>query len=115
MALLKLDPFVPNSLRTITDANRLEVGRLLTKDRLLELPFARTRRAAPQSCRTNFIGSSDADLIAAFLRGPLRHGAQPYMPRIDLPDDEITAIADYIASVNAARQPANAAHLAAKE
>ncbi|MBX9717003.1 MAG: cytochrome c, partial [Burkholderiaceae bacterium] len=42
----------------------------------------------------------DADLIAAFLRGPLAHGAQPYMPRIALPEPEVLAIAAYLAAVN---------------
>ena len=51
-------------------------------------------------------------LIAAFLRGPLKHGAVPYMPRIDLPEEEIRAIAGYIAAINAGKDTAVAGHAA---
>jgi hypothetical protein len=113
--LLKLDPFIPESLRTITDSNRLEAGKLLTK-----IACSNCHSLEPGAPLRNlpdkFHGSSDADLIGAFLRGPLKYGTLPFMPRIDLPEDEIKAIADYIASVNAARQQTTtAAHLAAKE
>ncbi|MCY1244626.1 hypothetical protein D9M72_577150 [compost metagenome] len=50
-----------------------------------------------------FHGSTDKDLIAAFINGPLKHGAIPYMPRIDLPAEEVEAIAAFLADANAQR------------
>lgn len=97
--LLKLHPFIPDRLRTINDTNRLEVGRLLTK-----IACANCHALEPGAPLRNipdkFYLAKDEDLIAAFLRGPLKHGTQPYMPRIDLPEEEIQAIANYIATVN---------------
>lgn len=97
--LLKLNPFVPDRLRTITDANRLEAGRLLAK-----IACANCHALEPGAPLRNipdkFYRATDEDLIAAFLRGPLKQAAQPYMPRIDLPEDEIRALAAYLAAVN---------------
>lgn len=103
--LLKLHPFIPDRLRKVTDENRLEVGGLLAK-----IACANCHSLEPGAPLRNipdkFFGSTDVDLIAAFLRGPLKHGTIAYMPRIDLPEDEIGAIAAYFASVNAlAAQP----------
>jgi hypothetical protein len=101
--LLKVHPFIPDRLREITDANKLEVGQLLTRIacsncHALE-PGAPLRNIPDKLHR-----STDKDLIGAFLRGPLKHGAVPYMPRIDLPEPEIDAIASYLAAVNAGEE-----------
>ncbi|KER72380.1 c-type cytochrome [Burkholderia cepacia] len=100
--LLKLNPFVPDRLRTVTDANELEVGRLLAK-----MACANCHSLEPGGPLRNLPGkfhyAPDADMIAAFMKGPLKHGTQPYMPRIDLPDDEIRAISSYLATVNAGK------------
>lgn len=97
--LLALHPFIPDRLRKLTDANRLEVGRLLTK-----IACANCHSLEPggplRSLPDKLHEATDEDLIAAFLRGPLHHGTQPYMPRIDLPEDEIEAIAHYLAVVD---------------
>jgi hypothetical protein len=101
--LLKLHPFIPERLRTITAGNKLEVGGLLAK-----IACANCHSLEPGGPLRNlpdkFYGATDVDLIGAFLRGPLRHGAIVYMPRIDLPDEEVDAIASYIASINAGRR-----------
>lgn len=97
--LLALHPFVPDRLRGIHDANRLEAGQLLTKIACANC-HALEPGAPLRSLPGKFHGATDEDLIGAFLRGPLRHGTQPYMPRIDLPEAEIGAIAHYLASVN---------------
>jgi len=100
--LLRLHPFVPSRLRSVSDANRLEVGQLLTK-----ITCANCHSLEPGGPLRNlpdkFHRSTDEDMIAAFLAGPLKHGAQPYMPRIDLPADEIGAIAHYLATVNSGK------------
>jgi len=99
--LLKLHPFIPEQLRTITPANKIEVGQLLAKIACANC-HSLERGGPLRSLPDKFHGSTDIDLIGAFLRGPLRHGAIVYMPRIDLPDHEVDAIASFIASVNAA-------------
>jgi len=97
--LLKLHPFVPDRLRTINDHNRLEVGQLLAR-----IACANCHSLEPGAPLRNIPDklhrATDTDLIAAFLRGALKYGQQPYMPRIDLPEDEILAIATYLATVN---------------
>ncbi|WP_019937107.1 cytochrome c [Bordetella sp. FB-8] len=94
--LLKLHPFVPERLRTVNDGNRLEVGQLLAK-----MTCANCHALEPGAPLRNlpdqFHRATDEDLIAAYLRGPLKHGTQPYMPRIALPEDEIEALAHYLA------------------
>jgi hypothetical protein len=97
--LLALHPFIPDRLRVINDSNRLEVGRLLTK-----ISCANCHALEPGTPLRNipdkFHGATDEDLIAGFLQGPLKHGTQPYMPRIDLPEQEVRAIAHFLATVN---------------
>jgi hypothetical protein len=97
--LLTLHPFIPERLRVITSDNRLEAGRLLTK-----ITCANCHSLEPGGPLRNIPDklhrSTDTDLITAFLNGPLKHGSQPYMPRIDLPEAEAGAIAAYLAAVN---------------
>jgi len=97
--LLKLHPFIPDRLRTVTDSNRLEVGRTLAKIACANC-HALESGAPLRNIPDKFHGATDEDLIAAFLNGPLKHGTQPYMPRIDLPEAEVQAIAHFIATVN---------------
>lgn len=97
--LLTLHPFIPERLRVIDDANRLEVGELLAKVSCANC-HALEAGAPLRNVPDKFHGATDEDLIAAFLDGPLKHGSQPYMPRIDLPAEETRAIAHFIAAVN---------------
>lgn len=100
--LLQLHPFIPDRLRTITPENQLEVGRVLAK-----ISCANCHALEPGAPLRNlpdkFHGATDKDLIAAFLNGPLKHGSIPYMPRIDLPAEEVEAIAAFLADTNARR------------
>jgi hypothetical protein len=98
--LLSLHPFIPERLRVPNNANRLEVGRLLTKVACANC-HSLERGGPLRSLPDKLHQATDEDLIAAFLRGPLGHGTQPYMPRIDLPDVEVRAIAHYLAAVDA--------------
>ncbi len=97
--ILQLHPFIPERLRVVNDENRLEVGQLLTKI-MCGNCHALEPNAPLRNIPDKFHGSTDENLIAAFIRGPLKHGAQPYMPRIDLPETEIQAIAHFLATVN---------------
>lgn len=103
--LLKLHFFIPDRLRTITPDNQLEVGQLLTR-----IACANCHALEPGAPLRNLPDklhrATDADLIAAFLQGPLKHGTQAYMPKIDLPEPEIQAIAAYLAAVNAGKDVA---------
>ncbi|HTO60250.1 MAG TPA: cytochrome c [Bradyrhizobium sp.] len=101
---LELHPFIPARLRTITDENKLEVGELLTKIACANC-HALEPGAPLRSIPDKLLRSPDKDLIAAFLAGPLRHGAVAYMPRIDLPDREIDAIATFLAQVDRNASP----------
>ena len=98
---LKLHPFIPDRLRNITNENKLEVGELLTKIACANC-HALEPGAPLRSLPDKLFRATDKDLIAAFIAGPLRHGAVPYMPRVDLPDDEVDAIASYLARVDLA-------------
>ncbi|HTO62286.1 MAG TPA: cytochrome c [Bradyrhizobium sp.] len=101
---LKLHPFIPDRLRVVTNGNRREVGELLAKIACANchaLEPGAPLRALPDKLH----GATDKDLIAAFLAGPLKHGAVPYMPRIDLPEDEVDAIATFLADVDRNARP----------
>jgi hypothetical protein len=97
--LLALHPFIPDRLRVVSDANRLEVGQLLAKVACANC-HALERGMPLRNIPDKFHGATDEDLIAAFLQGPLKHGTQPYMPRIDLPEAEVRAIAHFLAITN---------------
>lgn len=97
--LLKLHPFVPERLRVIDDGNRLEAGRLLAQVACANC-HALERGAPLRNIPDKFHGATDEDLITAYLEGPLKSGMQPYMPRIDLPAEEVRAIAHFLATVN---------------
>jgi len=97
--LLKLHPFVPDRLRTVTPENRLEAGQLLAKIACANC-HALEPGAPLRSLPDKFHGSTDEDLIAGFLRGAMAKGAVAYMPRIDLPEDEVLALAAFLAQSN---------------
>jgi hypothetical protein len=105
---LKLHPFIPDRLRNITNENKLEVGELLTKIACANC-HALEPGAPLRSLPDKLFRATDKDLIAAFIAGPLGHGAVPYMPRVDLPDDEVDAIASYLARVDLAAAQATTA------
>ncbi|WP_133492998.1 cytochrome c [Alcanivorax sp. 24] len=97
--ILGIHPFIPETLRTVSEENRREVGELLAK-----ISCGNCHSLEPGSPLRNlpdkFHGSTDVELIAAFINGPLKNGSVPYMPRIDLPEQETYAIATFIASQN---------------
>jgi len=97
--LLKLHPFVPDRLRTVTPDNKLEAGQLLAKIACANC-HALEPGAPLRSLPDKFHGSTDEDLIAGFLRGAMAKGAVAYMPRIDLPEDEVLALAAFLAQSN---------------
>lgn len=94
--MLKVNPWIPDRLRTITPENKLEVGKLLT-------------RIACSNCHSLDKGGLYRPLIPLagpmgeagikdYMKNVIGTGSIPYMPKIALPDEEYDAIAAYIAS-----------------
>lgn len=108
--LLKVNAFVPDRLRQITDENRLEAGELLAKmacSNCHALEAGAPLRALPGK----FHNASDADLIAGFIKGPIANGSVPYMPRLKLPEQEAEALAAWLATQSPNYDPLRDAHL----
>lgn len=97
--LLKVNPWIPEQLRTITPENKLEVGELLTKIACSNC-HALEKDALYRPLMERFAGQ-DAPTIKAFMSGVLGNGAVPYMPKIALPDAEYDAMAAWIATQTA--------------
>ncbi|WP_345970245.1 MULTISPECIES: cytochrome c [Sulfurimonas] len=94
--LLKVNPWIPDRLRTITPENQLEAGELLTKLACSNC-HSLEKVGLYRPLIAKFIGQ-DAVMIESFLKDVLAKGAIPYMPTIKLPDDETKAIAAWIAT-----------------
>src|SRR5690606_33933340 len=94
--LLKVNPWIPDRLKTITPENRLEVGELLTKIACSNChSLEATGKYRP--LLKNFAGQ-DKEMIKTFMQYSLATGAIPYMPKISLPDEEFDAMATWIES-----------------
>jgi cytochrome c553 len=96
--LLKVDPWIPERLRTITPENKLEVGHLLTKLACSNC-HSLEKNGLYRPLMTRLQGQ-DAATIKVFMQSALATGSIPYMPKIDLPDDEFDAMAAWIATQN---------------
>ena len=94
--LLKVNPWIPERLRTITPENRLEAGELLTKLACSNC-HSLEKVGIYRPLIAKFLGQ-DEQMIEEFLKNVLGEGAIPYMPKIKLPDDETKAIAAWIAT-----------------
>ena len=93
--LLKLNPFIPDRLRTITDENRLEAGELLTKLSCSNChSLEKTGKFRPLKDR---LAGMDKEGVMTILH-TIGEGAFPYMPKLKLPEDEYDAMAEYISS-----------------
>ncbi|WP_320033989.1 cytochrome c [Halarcobacter sp.] len=95
--LLKVNPFIPENLREITDENKLQVGELLTKMSCSNChSLEKTGVFRPLKDR---LTGMDKEGVKAILYA-IGDGGFPYMPKLKLPDEEYDAIAEYIASLN---------------
>jgi len=94
--MLKLNPWIPDRLRTITDENRLEVGQLLTK-----ISCSNCHSLEPtgkyRPLLDKFEGQ-DREMIKTYMQYTIGTGAIPYMPKISLPEEEFDAMAAWIES-----------------
>ncbi|WP_228712190.1 c-type cytochrome [Halarcobacter ebronensis] len=94
--LLQVNPFIPANLKVITDENRLEAGKLLTKISCSNChSLEKTGVFRPLRDRLQGL---DKEGIKSILYA-IGDGGFPYMPKLKLPDEEYDAIAEYIASL----------------
>lgn len=96
--ILATHPFVPESLRQVTAANRLEAGEFITKVMCANCHSMGATGLRPMIQKLH--GSTDVAQIKAYLSGALYNGLVPYMPRIPLPDKEQELVAEYLASLS---------------
>lgn len=94
--LLQVNPFVPQNLKVITDENKLEAGKLLTRMSCSNChSLEKTGKYRPLKDR---LKGMDKEGIKGILHA-IGSGAMPYMPTLKLPEHEYDAIAEYIASL----------------
>jgi cytochrome c553 len=93
---LRAHPFVPQGLRTVTDANRVEAGRVLALTACANCHSLTATGMRP--LHRYFGGDHDEGAIARYLQAALAGGNTLYMPQIPLNDDEALALAAYIRS-----------------
>ncbi|MDD5360227.1 MAG: cytochrome c [Sulfurovaceae bacterium] len=97
---LKVDPWVPERLRTITPENKLEVGEMLTKRACSNCHSLETNgkyRPMATLIATKLPGK-DAATINNYMKNVIGTGAVSYMPKIALPDEEYDAMAAWMAT-----------------
>lgn len=94
--LLKVHPFVPANLRTITPENKMQAGELLAKIACSNChSLEKTGKYRPLA---KLLPAKDAEFIKAYMKDVIGTGAVPYMPKIALPDEEYDAMAAWIAA-----------------
>jgi cytochrome c553 len=93
--LLQVNPFIPQNLKVITDENRLEAGKLLAKLSCSNChSLEKTGVYRPLKDR---LTGMDKEAIKSILYA-IGAGGMTYMPKLQLPDQEYDAIAEYLAS-----------------
>jgi mono/diheme cytochrome c family protein len=94
--LLQVNPFVPENLKVITEQNKLEAGKLLARMSCSNChSLEKTGAYRPLKDRLQGVNK---DGIKGILYA-MGQGAFPYMPKLQLPEHEYDAIAEYIASL----------------
>lgn len=94
--MLKLNPWIPEHLRTITPENKLEVGKLLT--RITCSNCHSLEKDGKYRPLIPLAGPMGEQGIKDYLMYVIGTGSSAYMPKIALPEEEYDAIAAYIAS-----------------
>lgn len=96
--ILKLHPFVPENLRTVTPENQLEAGRVIALTMCSNCHSLTTSGVRP--LYRYFPVNSTQDSIAEYLGAGLYRGHTMYMPPVPLPADERQALARYISTLD---------------
>lgn len=96
--LLKVDPWVPERLRTITPENKLEVGKMLVTRACSNChSLEKYGSYRPMMGLVGKIAQDEAG-IKSYIKNVIGTGSSPYMPKIALPDEEYDAMAAWIAT-----------------
>ena len=94
--LLQVNPFVPENLKVITEENKIEAGKLLTRMSCSNChSLEKTGKFRPLKDR---LQGMDKEAIKSTLYA-IGDGAFPYMPKLKLPEQEYDAIAEYLVSL----------------
>lgn len=95
---LKIDPWVPERLRTITPENKLEVGKMLVTRACSNChSLEKYGSYRPMMGLVGKIAQDEAG-IKSYIKNVIGTGSSPYMPKIALPDEEYDAMAAWIAT-----------------
>ena len=94
---MKTQVFMPEHLRTITDGNRLEAGRVLALTTCSNCHSLSHTGIRP--LKNYFTPDNSLSDTAAYLQAALSTGNTLYMPQIPLKDDEALALATFIATL----------------
>jgi len=100
---LQTQVFVPDRLRSVNPHNALEAGRSLALTTCSNCHSLSSTGMRPLA--NYFGGNTDVDKVKTYLQGALGTGNTIYMPHIPLNDDEATALARFIVSLNPSPQP----------
>ncbi len=94
--LLKVHPFIPANLRTITPENKMQAGEVLTKIACSNChSLEKTGKYRPLA---KLLPTKDAESIKSYMKDVIGQGLVPYMPKIALPDEEYDAMAAWLAA-----------------
>lgn len=95
---LKIDPWVPERLRTITPENKLEVGKMLVTRACSNChSLEKYGSYRPMMGLVGKVAQDEAG-IKSYIKNVIGTGSSPYMPKIALPDEEYDAMAAWIAT-----------------
>lgn len=95
---LSTQVFVPERLRTVTDSNRVEAGRLLALTTCSNCHSLSATGIRP--LKNYFTADSSTAEVAEYLQAALSTGNTLYMPQIPLNDTEALALASFISTLN---------------
>ena len=96
--LLKVSPFVPQNLRTITPDNKLQAGELLAKMACSNChSLEKDGKYRPLS---KLFPMDNKEALVSYMKDVIGTGSIAYMPKIVLPDDEYDAIATWLVEQN---------------
>lgn len=95
--ILRFAPFVPDGLREVTEANRLEAGRMVALIECSSCHTLSSKGLRPLPQRVAALGFTDIDSLSAFLDSL---GSYPYMPPFIGTETEKQALAAYLISIS---------------
>ncbi len=95
--ILNVSPFVPSELRTVTDANRLQAGRMVALIECSACHSLQEKGLRPLPARIRRLGAAGPDDVTSVLDAL---SGIPYMPPFAGTDAEKRALAEYLLSIS---------------